>query len=134
MKKSATQERYFSESEIQNFLQALHESENESARDFIQLMRWDRLDLHNKKWQVPLAENEEFFLPLLEPAIKILKRRKEGRQDDFVFSDLSNVKVKKAWTEILERAGIQHLAMSSLRRSIASYPYLDHKRKKEQRK
>jgi integrase len=93
-------------------------------------MRWADIDLRNNIWHVPhvSAKNgEPVSLPLIGPALEILKRRRtELPLSPWVFPSERGksghiTSPKLAWADLLKRAQIDDLHLHDLRRSLASW-------------
>ena len=62
-------------------------------------------------------------MPLVPQAIEVLESRAKDHAGDFVFPSESTEgylgRIKKSWTKLLERAGIDHCTPHDLRRTVA---------------
>ncbi|MEI8078672.1 MAG: tyrosine-type recombinase/integrase [bacterium] len=135
--------RFLNAEELSRFFTALNSEETPPDwRDFfslalwtgarranVQAMRWDNLDLTAAVWTIPGQEfkNKELFrVVLTEPAIKVLKSRRHPDNDSpYVFPSRGAVghivEPRKAWRDLLKRAGLRDLRVHDLRRTLGSW-------------
>lgn len=71
-------------------------------------------------------KGESLTCPLTDKAIELLKQMKETAISDWVFPSKTSatghfVEPKKAWKNLLKRAGIEDLRIHDLRRTLGSY-------------
>lgn len=134
-----SRERFLHSDELPRFFRALREEPNETARDYFLIslltgarrsnvlaMRWDEINLVRGTWTIPKTKTgDPHTVPLVVEAIRILSTRFENRRSDFVFPGRGKsghlVEPKRAWTRVLERAGIKDLWIHDLRRSLGSW-------------
>lgn len=140
--KETPRDRFLSPEEMQRFFVALDDPDTPlDLRDYVLLslftgarranvmaMRWSDLDLDQFTWRIPASESkngEVMLLPLPEPAIEILQRRRQKTKSIFVFASKSVtghlVEPKTAWNTLKRRAGIDNLRLHDLRRTMGSY-------------
>jgi len=134
-----SRKRFLTEDELPRFFAAVDSLRNENARDFFRMalytgarrgnvlsMRWDEIDMDAATWTVPGDKSknaEDMIIVLAEPAIEILKRRRNRSQ--WVFPSHSGTGhyqwPKDAWIRVLERSGLTNLRIHDLRRTLASW-------------
>jgi integrase len=138
--REVSRDRYIEPEEMPAFFEALSH-ENETVRDYFWLalltgarktnlleLRWDQLT--GGMWRIPEPKNGEVIvLPLVEQAQNILKARRESHGDQpWVFPGPGKaghlVEVRKAWTRICKRAGLEDLRIHDLRRTLGSWQAL----------
>ena len=137
--KEESRERRLMPSEIQNFLIAVQNEENEAIRDFVRLslltgarrsnvlsMRWDNINLEDRIWRIPETKNgKPQEIPLEDQEVVILRQRKQDSTSEWVFPGEGRTghlqEPKKGWARILKRAGITDLRIHDLRRSLGSF-------------
>lgn len=97
-------------------------------------MRWEQLDLEAGVWTKPAATTKQkktHVVPLVEPAVAILRRLEKRDEDDteelsaWVFPNRTKEDaplgyVKKAWAAILKNAKLPGLRLHDLRHSYAT--------------
>jgi integrase len=138
--KERSRERFLSTQEMRCFLDALAKEPHEVVRDYlymslftgarkgnVEAMRWQDIDLISAQWVIPMTKNgKPHIIPLVEPALEILKRRKAQTNSPWVFA-VSRGKsghLKNPWyiwSEVLKRAGITNLRIHDLRRTLGSW-------------
>lgn len=144
--KEKKKDRFLKKDEMKQFLKALELEHNEIARDFFYLciytaarrsnilaMRWEDIDFENKIWRIPETKNSEpLNVPLVKPAIKLLKNRKKQNillkfdNIDFVLPSNGSKsghleEPKSAFKRILKQAKLTNITIHDLRRTTASY-------------
>jgi integrase len=139
--KERKRERFLDAVELPAFFKALQEETNEVIREYIivslltgarranvQEMRWDEIDWIRREWTIPpeKAKGDEPMQVVLTPtALEILSRRKASSLGEWVFPGAGKtghlVEPKKAWTRILDRAGLQDVRLHDLRRTLGSW-------------
>lgn len=127
--------------EVQRFLKAIDEEQDERFKDSITLclltgqrksnilgMRWEDIDFHGKVWNIPgekMKNNQSLTLALSDAEIDILQRRQIAVNGEYVFPGEGVCKhyrePKRAWKSLLTRAKVQGLRIHDLRRSLASF-------------
>ena len=132
--------RFLSSEEIKNFFNSISEDENQDAKDFIVIslytgvrksavlsMKWKDVSFLAKTWSVLIKNKERVpqILPLVEPVMQILERRKNNSSEWVFPSDLSKMGhlegIRKPWVRILNRAGLEDVRLHDLRRTLASW-------------
>lgn len=125
--------------ELGRFLAAVAAEPSACIRDFVKLllltgqrrsnvqaMRWGDVGLDKGVWTVPgetTKNGDPLTVALSEPAVAILRERLAARENEtaWVFPSPSASghleEPKKAWTAILNRAGIEGLRLHDLRRT-----------------
>lgn len=137
--KEQTRDRFLQSDELPRLFKSLEAETNHTVRDYILIslftgarranvlaMRWEEINLEQSTWRIPMTKNgESHTVPLVEPAVAILKVRQQRSQSPWVFPSFSAsghlVEPKKAWKRILQRANIQNLRLHDLRRSLGSW-------------
>lgn len=146
-------DRFIQGDELGRFFKAVMQEPNETARDYILLslfcgqrksnmlaMSWSDIDFNNRQWRIGETKNDNAqILGLPEPAMEILKRRKqeaerlakksEGKtflKPVWVFPSVTSEsghyeEPKSAWRRILKRAKIKDLRIHDIRRTMGSY-------------
>jgi integrase len=137
-----SRERFLKEDELQAFLNALA-VEAPTWRDYflvalltgqrrenLSRMRWDEIDLDSCVWHIPAVKSKSRranAVPLTDLAVGLLRRRRAEISSEWVFpsdpgSKSGCVREPRApWLRILKRAGILHLRVHDLRRSVGSW-------------
>lgn len=144
MFKEQSRERFLNADELKRFFIALEDPKTApDMRDFftlslftgarrgnVQSMKWGDLDLESGVWTIQGGESKSGDLMrviLSEEAIEILTRRRSwiGENSIFVFPSRGKtghlMEPKKAWTDLLTRAGIENLRIHDLRRTLGSW-------------
>lgn len=138
-----SRDRFLQPAELQRFFEALDSSETPpTLRDYLLLsiytgarrsnvmaMKWVDVDLTQGLWKIPASESknaEAMTVPLIEPALQILKYRKAFTSSVFVFASASSAsghleEPKTAWRSFLKRAMLQDMRLHDLRRTLGSY-------------
>lgn len=136
-------DRFLQPNEISNFMNALHNMENDNLKDYVLLLlltgqrrgniaslKWSDIDFHNNIMYLSHTKNgDSQHIPLTEQAITLLKSIKEKRfnpNHDWIFpsSKSKSGHIEGAdtfWKHLLETAGLKDLHMHDLRRTMASY-------------
>ena len=143
--KEEPRERFLTADELPRFFAALNAESNEDMRDFftlalltgarrsnVQALEWNALDLDRGLWMISAADakgGKALVLPLVEPAVKLLRERKsEANGDRYVFPSSGKtghiVEPKSAWKRILKRAGLEGIRVHDLRRTLGSWQAL----------
>jgi integrase len=121
--KEKSRDRFIQPSEMSYILQALNEEENDTLRDFIsilfytgarktntKMMRWEEINWDYKEWRIPESKNgDPLLIPLIDPVISILKKRKLDAEGPWVFPQAEDagkfmVEPIKAWHRITGKA------------------------------
>lgn len=100
-----------------------------ARRGNLQAMRWSNIDLKAATWTIPGEQHKNgqaVVLPLVVPAMTILKTRAETRTDsDYVFASHGKtghlMEPKSAWDEVRKAAGLDDLRLHDLRRTMGSW-------------
>lgn len=138
-----SRERFLAPEEVRTFLQYLEGHPGDMADFFgmllwtgarrgnVQRMQWEQLDLAGGVWRIPGEQakgGEPLVLPLAEPALAILRRRRErAGRGEYVFPGRKGAKrpylqePKKAWATLLAETGLADLRMHDLRRTLGSW-------------
>jgi len=134
-------ERFLSSTEVRRFLNACREAPHPwgdlfamllwsgARKSAVMAMRWADLDLDEGVWYIPAtnAKNKQAAaIPLVEPALEILHRRRGFRDDSpWVFPSSSKAghiaHVAKAWAVLIKAAELMDLRPHDLRRTIGSW-------------
>ncbi|BCL59474.1 integrase [Desulfomarina profundi] len=138
-----SRDRFLQPSELQRFFDGLAKPETPpTLRDYLLLsiytgarrnnvmqMKWVDIDFDQHLWRIPASQSknaEVMIVPLVAPAIQILKTRKAKTSSVFVF-DSSRSKSghieepKRAWKSLLKRANLSDVRIHDLRRTMGSY-------------
>jgi integrase len=141
LNREVKRKRYLLPSETYQFFAAVKEDPNPDVPDFVGLalwtaarksdvlaMRWQDVQLDNNKWTVPNPKNKESYDVALTPeAVEILRRRLSQRAGDspWVFPSHGKtghlVDLKRRWTALRKRAGLEDLTQHDLRRTNLSW-------------
>ena len=137
--KERSKSRFLSDGELKRFFDAIKSENHQDATDHIMIslytairkgavisMTWDNISFQDKTCKILIKSNEPQIVPLVEPVIKILERRKENSNSKFVFpSETSNSGhiegIRKPWDRILKKAELKDLTLHDLRRTLASW-------------
>lgn len=100
-----------------------------ARRGNLQSMRWDDIDLTAATWAIPGERHKNgqpVVLPLVKPALAILKARAGERTDSpYVFASHGKTghltEPKAAWQEVRKAAGLEGLRLHDLRRTMGSW-------------
>lgn len=132
-------DRFLQADELPKFWEALEAEPSEKIRDFLKIalftgqrrgnvatMKWSDVNLESGVWTIPQTKTGRHVVPLIGPAIEILKRRAASKgAGDYVFpgrhGDGYLQDPMRQWREILKRAGIGDLRIHDLRRSMGSW-------------
>ena len=115
--------RYMEYAELKRFFEALKTYDNETSRDAIFMllytgvsksnvfeMKWADIDMEAKVWKIPQTKTDKnVTIALVEPAMEILKHRKEQAENDWVFNSPYSksghiVELKRAFSTILKKS------------------------------
>lgn len=131
--------RYLKQAELLVFLNAVEACKNATTRDYFWMllltgqrktnvltMRWRDLDLDNALWHIPITKNgEPHTVPLIDPAIKLLRDRQLKTRSLWVFPGSKPGThfgwPKTAWESIIRRSGLSDLRIHDLRHTLASW-------------
>ncbi|HUE70596.1 MAG TPA: site-specific integrase [Pirellulaceae bacterium] len=134
-----SRERFLEADEMPRFWAAVEAESSEKVRDFIKLalftgqrktnvlqMKWADVDLARGLWIIPQTKTGRHEVPLSAPALEILNRRKAAADgSEYVLPGRHGREHLKdpmrQWRSILSAAGIQHLRIHDLRRSLGSW-------------
>lgn len=138
--KEKSRERFLQTDELPRFFESLNREPNETFRDYFYIslltgarrgnvlaMHWKDINLSNKTWRISETKNgESQTIHLSDQAIEILTKRLESKITDWVFASPTSAsghieEPKKAWTRILNGAGIEDLRIHDLRRTLGSW-------------
>lgn len=141
--KEADRARFLNGEELKVFFDALDNEKTLSEwRDFfrlalftgarranVQSMKWEDIDLTAALWTIAGEETknaEPLRLPLTEPAIDIITRRRAANDTSvYVFPSRGKVghivEPRKAWKAICTRANLKDLRIHDLRRTLGSW-------------
>jgi integrase len=137
--KVQSRERFLQPNEIERFMKALSEEDNETARDVFLIclftgarksnvlaMQWNEIDFDNQLWRIPDTKNgTPHVVPLIQEAIRVLHLRQKLSKGSYVFpgreANSHLVNPNKAWKRILQRAQIKDLRIHDLRRTMGSW-------------
>jgi len=138
-----SRDRFLQPAELQRFFEALTAPNTSvTLRDYLLLsiytgarrnnvvqMKWVDIDFNQNLWKIPASQSknsEAMNVPLVKPALLILKDRKAKTSSVFVFdSPLSKSghieEPKRAWKSLLKRARLVDVRIHDLRRTMGSY-------------
>lgn len=135
-----SRDRFMNGDEIQRFFTELSKEPNENFRNYILLslflgqrrnnilsMRWEHVDLKNGFVYFPETKNgESVQIPLTTQAVNLLIQMADGRDSEWLLPSSTSAsghyeEPKKAWHNLLRRAGIENLRLHDLRRTVGSY-------------
>ena len=98
-------------------------------------MRWDKISFESKTWSIPSKSSiplqgskngTPVLISLHDPSVKILTRRKENSNSEWVFPS-SNSKsghiegVDSAWRKLCKSCNMKDLKIHDLRHTLASW-------------
>lgn len=140
LNKTEPRVRYLEHSEMERFFNVLSEYDNEISRDAILMliftgarkrnvleMNWKDIDLGAKVWKIPQTKTaKNVTLALVEPAMEVLRKRKEQQLNQWVFYSPTSKSghledIKRAWQSVLKKAEINNLRIHDLRHTLATY-------------
>ncbi len=137
-----SRDRFLQPEELKQFFDALlSENTDEMFRDFVMMalytgarrtnimeMKWPDISFDRKVWNIPASSSKNKKpnpVPLIDPALKILERRKKATSSIFVFPGKGTtghlVEPKRQWKALIERANIEDVHIHDLRRTLGSY-------------
>ncbi len=134
-----SRDRFMQTDELIRFHEALGKEKNETARDYILMslltgarksnvlaMQWSEVNWERAEWRIAETKNgDPVTLPLIPTAIEILQRRRKGTGSRWVFPGKNGSThysdPKRAWTRVMEAAGITDLRIHDIRRTLGSY-------------
>lgn len=137
-----SRDRFLQPDELPKFFEQVLAYPNTTIRDYILLslftgarranvlaMRWDDLYLDRAEWRIPETKNgTPQTVPLVPEVVDILRVRKELPEcadSPYVLPGSGEsghlVEPKKAWSAILDKAGIKDLRLHDLRRTMGSW-------------
>ena len=146
--KETARERYIQVEEKDIFINALKNFKSEVMKDIFSLalytgarkgnilsMRWDKISFESKTWSIPSRSSipsqgskngTPVVIPLHDPSIKILTRRKENSNSEWVFPSSSSKsghieEVKGAWKKLCKSCNMKDLKIHDLRHTLASW-------------
>lgn len=136
-------ERFLTAEEAARVFAVLETYWHTDASDFVRLalftgqrygnvsaIRWSELDLEAGIWSMPRTKTGAHKVPLIGPALDLLRRRQEaaflaGSTNDLLFPgyspDRPNSNLDRHWRKIAEKAGCEGVTIHDLRRSLASW-------------
>lgn len=134
-------ERFLEADELPRFFAAVAKLQREVSRDFFMLclfvgarrsnicsMRWADVNLDRCQWRIAGEDHksgESAVIVLSEPAIEILRRRKETAKSEWVLEGQGKTGhyayPKAAWKKILRDSGLTDLRIHDLRRTLGSW-------------
>jgi integrase len=107
------------------FWMCLHTAARKSN---VMAMRWDEIDFDLKTLTIPhhkTKNRETLVIPLVEAAVAVLRRRQAvNAESAWVFPGRYSghlMEPKRAWSRVLDRAGLTGLTIHDLRRTLASF-------------
>lgn len=135
-----SRERFLQPEEIDAF-RAVLETQSELCRDFFWMllytgarkgnvlaMRWSDISFTTDSWTIPgnIHKNDtSHVIALGEPALEILRRRKESAISEWVFPGRlpgsHYTEPKRVWKTITKKAGLEDVRIHDLRRTVGSY-------------
>lgn len=135
-----SRDRFMNGDEIKRFFVALSAETNEVFRDYILLslflgqrrnnilaLRWADIDFDNSfVYFADTKNNEPLKVPLTTQALALLQDMQGRKTSDWLLPSPTSAsghheEPKKAWHNLLERAGIENLRLHDLRRTLGSY-------------
>lgn len=141
--KENSRDRFLQPAELQRFFEALEAPQTPAmTRDYLLLslftgarrnnvmqMKWVDIDFDQCFWKIPASQSknsEKMTVPLIEPALQILRARKAVTRSVFVFFSPTSAsghleEPKRAWKSLLERANLCDVRIHDLRRTMGSY-------------
>ena len=134
-----SRDRFLQPDELPRFFEALANEPNEAARDFFMIslltgarksntlaMMWKDISFQSATWRIEETKNADpLTVHLPQQAVEVLIERKLNSDSPYVFEGTGKnghlADPKKAWTRILQEAGIENLRIHDLRRTLGSY-------------
>ena len=132
--------RYLTHEELKRFMDVLLAYDNITTRDAILMllytgarksnvlaMAWEDIDLSAKVWKIPQTKTaDNVTIALVEPAIDILRQRRQYIDSDWVFpSETASsghlMEIKSAWGMLMHKAQISNFRVHDLRHTLATY-------------
>ena len=134
-------ERYLSEAQAKQLLEAVRHSENRLLRYIVPFLiytgarkrealdaRWEDVDWDKSSWRIPRTKSSKVrHVPLSPPAVDLLRelQSKAAPADEFVFANPKTgtpfVSIFVSWDTARKRAGMPELRIHDLRHSFASF-------------
>lgn len=140
LNKKEARARYLTHEEIKRFLSTLYQYDNLVTRDAILMllytgarksnvlaMAWDDIDMDAKIWKIPQTKTDEnVTIALVEPALEILRERKEYSDSIWVFPSPTSqtghlTEIKTAWNALMNKANITNFRVHDLRHTLGTY-------------
>ena len=138
--KEKSRERFLQTDELPRFFDSLNTEPNETFRDYFYIslltgarqgnvlaMHWNNINFLNKTWRIAETKNgDSQTIHLSTQALEILTKRFKKKHNDWVFPSPASAsghieEPRKAWTRILNGAGIEDLLIHDLRRTLGSW-------------
>lgn len=141
--KEQSRDRFLQPAELQRFFEALAAPDTSlTLRDYLLLsiytgarrgnvmqMKWVDIDFNRNLWRIPASQSknsETMTVPLIEPALQIIKERKAVTNSVFVFASTASASghiedPKRAWKTLLKKAKLSDVRIHDLRRTMGSY-------------
>jgi integrase len=137
--KEHSRDRFLQSDELPHFFQALSEEPNTIFRDYFLMllltgarrsnvlqMKWEEISFNRNEWRIPRTKNDTAqVVTLTDEAVAILKARQSKASSQYVFPGIGKAghlsDPKKAWTRVLQRAGLNNLRIHDLRRTMGSW-------------
>ncbi len=131
-------ERWVTPAEMPKLLEAIGSEENVFIRAAFRLYlltglrknellrsKWDDIDLECGQWRVARKGGDTDVVPLVGPAVEILRSLPRYRENPHVFPGHKRgthlVNIDKNWQAIREKAGREDVTIHDLRRSVGSW-------------
>ena len=123
--KEKSRDRFIQPVELPLLYAAIEADENETVRDYILIslmtgarktnvlsMRWEQINWQHKEWRIPDTKNgDPVTIPLINPAVEILEKRKKKNHREWVFAGEGAKGYfsdpKKAWDRIRQKATLE---------------------------
>lgn len=140
LNKKEARARYLTHEEIKRFLSTLYQYDSLVTRDAILMllytgarksnvlaMAWDDIDMDAKIWKIPQTKTDEnVTIALVEPALEILRERKEYSDSIWVFPSPTSqtghlTEIKTAWNALMNKANITNFRVHDLRHTLGTY-------------
>jgi len=137
--KEQSRDRFLQSEELPRFFQALAEEPNTIFRDYfltllltgarrsnVLQMKWEEISFDRNEWRIPRTKNDSAqVVTLTEEVVAILRARQNEVASKYVFPGTGKAghlsDSKKAWTRVLQRAGLSNLRIHDLRRTMGSW-------------